>query len=1042
MKNTLLLGILIGGLFGLLEPLSAASSDSLLFNFESGDLQGWKVVDGKFDDLVCRRVFFHNQPDVPYNKQGKFFLSTLECSDGRPNDAMTGVIESPVFILTSGAVSFLIGGGDNADTYAALCMEQGEEVLTAHGDNSETMRRVEWDANPYIGQKLFLRVVDKNPGGWGHLTFDDFRAEGRIDAEASRMRFAEAERIQREKKRREWMAALTNGAASLRQAVADLSESFGKRYPKGRDYLTRLGEIEKKANQADFAEWEKINADFDSLRREALIANPLVTGQPILYVVRPQYLPDHHSTETMFQNGEINTASFRGGGALKTIDFGAGGIIETIADLPEGVARDPEIDFDAKKILFSMRRNQDDDYHIYEYDRQSGELRQLTFGSHLTDIDPIYTPTGQIVFVSTREPKYCQCNRHIMGNLFMMDADGSLIRQLGRNTLFEGHPSLMPDGRILYERWEYVDKHFGPAFGLWTVNPDGTNHAVYYGNNAWTPGAILDARIVPGTQQAIATFGSCHDRPWGAIAIIDRRFGLDGEAPVVRSWPEDIHEYLINHCDYKGGQGRNHPAGGQIDNFTRLPIKYEDPYPLSDKYFLCSRMIEGERMGLFLLDIFGNEILLHEEGAGCYDPMPLTPRPRPPVIPPRHNYADEDGYFYVANVYAGNGMEAVPRGAVKTLRIVEAPVKLFWTQPNWNLDATQAPAMNFNSTNNKRILGSVPVEADGSAYFAVPADVFVFFQLLDEKGMMIQSMRSGTMVQPGETAGCIGCHDNRLTTAENRGYPLALRRDPSRIESWYGPPREFNYLTEVQPVFDRYCIRCHDYGKEAGERLNLSGGLGLAFNNSYLELKTKSALRWFPDPAGAPKLLVKAVEDGPAEALPPYSWGSHRSRLADVLRGEHHGVQVDKESFDRVITWIDLNTPYYGSYASVYPNNAFGRSPLDDAHLEELRRLTGVNVGDISSELNGSQVDFSQPEYSRCLARLRDKNPADYEKALAIIHKGQEMLAKRPRMDQPDASLLEENLKKQEKYLVQIKTEAEVRRLLLNDKTIKSENKY
>ncbi len=811
---------------------------------------------------------------------------------------------------------------------------------------------------------------------------------------------------------------------SLRATVNDLMISFPHEYVKGEEFLSQLNQVEKNLDQDTF---ERIVESFQKLKEKALLANPLIREFPILYVVRPQYLSDHHSTATMFQTGEINTGSFRGGSALKTIHFGSGGVTRTLLEVPEGIVRDPEIDFDGMKVLFSMRRNIDDDYHLHEIDLHGTGLKQLTYGSGLSDIDPMYLPVGNIIFISTREPKYCQCNRHIMGNLFKMDANGAHIHQIGRNTLFEGHPCFMPDGRVLYDRWEYVDKHFGPAFGLWTVNPDGTNHILYYGNNAWSPGAILDARPIPDTQWVVATFGSCHDRPWGAIGIIDRRKGLDGTKPIIHSWPKDIASLLSNRRNYGEGKSRHHPAGGQIDNFKQLKIKYEDPYPLSDKYFLCSRTIEGERTGIFLIDVFGNELLLHTEGAGCFDPMPLSPRERPDEIVKRTDYAKKEGYFYIADVYVGSGMERVERGSVQSIRVAEAPVKLFWTQTNWNLDATQAPAMNFNCTNNKKIIGTAPVEPDGSAYFAAPSDTFLFFQLLDENGRAIQSMRSGTIVLPGETVGCVGCHEHRLTTAANQGYPLAMRRDPSELEPWYGPPpRDFNYLTEVQPVFDRYCISCHDYGKEAGEVLNLSGDLGLVFNTSYLELNIKSALRWFPDSPGAEKLLIKAVHDGPAEALPPYSWGSHRSRLVDVIRNQHQGIPLDQESIDRIVTWIDMNAPYYGSYASVYPENVFGRSPLNNQEIEALRKLTGIKVGDISTELKGSQVNFTRPEWSPCLASIKE-NPKQYETALAIIQRGKKRLEQKPRMDMPGAKLPASELAKLNKYNLQCESERDVR---------------
>ena len=254
--------------------------------------------------------------------------------------------------------------------------------------------------------------------------------------------------------------------------------------------------------------------------REALAANPLVSGQPIVFVCRHQYARDHHATETMFQNGEINTASYQGGGAIRVFDLANGGRVRTIVDAgPSGVARDPELSFDGTRILFSMRRSREDDYHVYEVDIDGNNLRQLTFGEMVADIDPAYLPDGQIVFSSTRDVKYCQCNRHISPNLFRMDADGRNMLQIGHNNLPELHASLLADGRVLYDRWEYVDRQFGPSYGLWTCNPDGTNHALYYGSNAWSPGADH-----PGPSDSGQPAGGLHFRllPRPAVGRADR----------------------------------------------------------------------------------------------------------------------------------------------------------------------------------------------------------------------------------------------------------------------------------------------------------------------------------------------------------------------------------------------------------------------------------------------------------------------------------------------------------------------------------------
>ncbi len=802
-------------------------------------------------------------------------------------------------------------------------------------------------------------------------------------------------------------AAGLPGAAALRAAIVDLTETFGDRYPQGGRYLDRLGELERAARDAAQPS-EALLARLETLRREALLANPLLTGQPILFVVRPQYKSDHHNTATMFQTGEINTGSFQGGACLKTLNLARGGEVKTLLELPEGIVRDPDVRFDGARILASVRRNRDDDYHVCELKADGTGLRQLTFGSGISDIDPIWLPDGRIMFVSTREPKYCMCNRHIMGNLFVMNADGSNLQQVGHSTLHEGHPTVTPDGRVLYDRWEYVDRNFGDAQGVWSVNPDGTNHAVYWGNNTNSPGGVLDTRVIPGTDRAVATFGSCHDRPWGAIAILDRRRGIDLKPPVVRTWPPEAIDLV---------------GVGNYDTFKKVRPKYEDPYPLSDKHFLCSGMTgKGEQMGLWLLDVFGNVLLVHAEAPGCFDPLPLAPRPRPPAVPPRIDLARAEGYFYLADVYVGTGMERVERGAVKYLRVVESPEKRTWTRPAWDGGTgQQAPGMAWNDFNNKRILGTVPVEPDGSAYLAVPADTFVYFQLLDQRGMMIQSMRSGTIVRPGETTGCVGCHESRRASIPPSGKRLAVLGAPSKLEPWHGPPRKFNYLTEVQPVFDEHCVACHDYETEGGEKLNLAGDLGLVFNTSYQELRSKG--------------YVRVPGAGPYQVLQPRSWGSHASPLVEVLL-EGHGdeeideqVDLDAEAFDRIVTWIDVNAPYYPDYASAYRDHLYGRSPLAPKQLGRLSKLVGLNLND---RKHSGQVNFTRPQFSPCLAHLPDESGPKYREALAIIESGRAILAQRPRADMPDFQLVGPvEIEQEAKYRARLEREASMREAIV-----------
>jgi len=334
--------------------------------------------------------------------------------------------------------------------------------------------------------------------------------------------------------------------------------------------------------------------------------------------------------------------------------------------------------------------------------------------------------------------------------------------------------------------------------------------------------------------------------------------------------------------------------------------------------------------------------------------------------------------------------------------------------------------MAWNDFNNKRVLGSVPVEPDGSAYFTVPADRFVYLQLLDQQGRMIQSMRSGTIVRPGETTGCIGCHENRRQTVSMNNRFAAMRRPPNKpkLEPWLAPARNFGYLAEVQPVFDRSCVSCHDYGKEAGKKLNLAGDLNSMFNTSYVELRSKG--------------YVRVVNAGPFTVQPPKSWGSHASRLAEVMLRGHgkpeidHEVKTTPEDIDRVLTWIDINAPYYPEYASgAYGRNAFGRCPLDNAELARLQQLT--DAPNLASSMTA--INFTRPELSPCLSGIADHDDPRYWEALKIIQSGKEKLTHTPRPDMPNFRLTDPTeIAQQRKYDALQKAEADARAAIIRKK--------
>ncbi len=757
---------------------------------------------------------------------------------------------------------------------------------------------------------------------------------------------------------------------------------------------------------------------FQNLQREILIKNELLP-QYLIFIVREQYKKDHHNTATIFQKGEINTASFTSGAELKKLDLKSGKA-ETILKSKNGIIRDPEISFDGNKIIFAYRKDINDDYHIYEINADGSNLTQLTFASGVSDIDPLYLPNKQIVFSSTRQPKYCMCNRHIMANLYRMNPDGSNVVQLGKSTLFEGHASLMNDGRVIYDRWEYVDRNFGDAQGLWTMNPDGTKHAIYYGNNMNSPGGIIDPRPIPGSNYILCIFGSCHDRPWGALTLLDRSKGVDGKESIVKIWPEESLDLV---------------GEGNWDTFMRLDVRYEDPFPLSEKYFLVSKSImlkkgnghhpEKEKMGIFLVDIFGNEILVHEDNKlSCFDPMPLSPRYRPNEIPTSRKFDASPGFFYVQNVYEGTHMDNIEPGSIKYLRVVESPEKRTYTQPAWNGQGQQAPGINWHNFENKRVLGTIPVEDDGSVYFEVQSGKYLYFQLLDEKRKMVQSMRSGVMVHPGETNGCVGCHEDRLSVPLNMNrMPMAMRRKPQKLSESDIENPIFSYTRDVQPIFDKNCVECHDFGKEAGEKLLLAGDRNPYFNASYIDLHLKKQ--------------IASVGGGPAEIQQAYSWGSHASNLVKILEDGHQDVSLSQVDMEMIYTWIDLNGIYYPEFESAYPDNPVGRSPLTFEQLKRLGDLTGINFEQLAGHQRklGPQISFERPELSPCLTKIKKKG-AVYQEALAIIQIGKKQLEEKPRADMEGFVPCDEHLVQLKKYMQRLEIEKANNEAVTEDKIL------
>ena len=975
---------------------------------------------------------------------GKYYLNTVQevPNAGSPyNEGYVGEFVSPKFMLNPDdpIITLQINGG-SANYVAVYNADSGEELAKVNPTKSWNFADATLDLTGKFneGDLLVLKIVDCTEKSWAWIGVDNIRGS---------FAFPEEKILTTITQVMDATGWYEEDFELLLTMIEDHLRIYSEEdYPEGEDLLkaviemqTAQSEMAIKGVKEDSDELNKWIEEMDALAHEIYVTNPVLGSGLMIFTVHYQYRVDHHNTHNMFPsyNGEISDKGyFTPGGAVKVLNLRTGEVTTLLEDA-DGLYRDLDISYDANKILLSYREDRNSTYNIVEYTLSADKLsitntKQLTSLSTADDMDPLYMPSGNIVFSSTRDPKYVMCNRHIAGNLYRMEADGANIVKITSSTLFERPSDVLPDGRILYDRWEYNDRDFGSAQGLWTVYEDGTKQDTYYGNNSPT-GAVIDAKAIPGTQKVIAVLSSTHDVAWGALAIIDRSEGVDGQDPVEKTWPANVIDKIGD-----PGDSLN------IDAYLGLSVKYEDPQPLSEDYFLASRMIDGkgQKMGIYLLDTYGNEILLYEDESdmSAFDATIIQTREEELETSSRRNYKDEVGAFFVQDVYEGTHMEGVERGSVVALRIVESVDKKYITQSSqWKGEGQQNPGVNWHSFEVKRVIGEVPVYEDGSAYFEVPQDVFVYFQLLDKDGKVIQSMRSGTLVQSGETTGCVGCHEDRRTapkTNTGQDTPMALKANivvidnPDYVEgsnlpktiavntpdvpqkriinfengtdslvdwndesefSEYTDLPTMNFLTEVQPIFTKNCLECHGYDKQEAN-LSLVPDKDVIFNAAYINLwvnRGKSGVMFGN--------LVGAVGGGGTSFYNAMSWGSYNSPLIDkIFNDENHKNLLTDAEKRRIAEWVDLNATYYGDYTTNYGYNDGSRSPLTAAE----RAALGDNRSMVWSGLTLASLEkaiyFDNPSKSPI---LKGKTGDEYTNALAIIQAGLDRLRINPDVD-------------------------------------------
>ena len=608
---------------------------------------------------------------------------------------------------------------------------------------------------------------------------------------------------------------------------------------------------------------------------------------------------------------------FRPGARLCRLDFDHGstvGRVSRVLDDPRGMIRDVDVSFDRQRLAFAWKKSDRlDDYHIYEWSLAQQTLRQLTFGLGRADYEPAYLPDGDLVFASTRPEQSVPCWWTEISNLYRMDGDGNYVRRLAIDQVHTLYPALGGDGRLTYTRWDYSDRGQNYPHPIFSMRPDGQDQRVYYGGNSWFPTSLLHTRGIPGSRKALSIAAGHHTLQQGKLVVLDTREGRD----------EGVGMHFI-------APKRDVPYE-RVDYAMQDGDLFRYPFPLSETEFLISyKPAHGvERFGLYWMNVDGEREWLHADPELDVARMVAVGH-KPPVssIPDTVDYTKATGTYYVRDVYRGVGLEGIARGTARTIRVVEleyraAGVGQTYNQGEGGGSLNSAPVAVANGTwDVKRILGDVDIHADGSALFEVPAMASIYLQVLDERGYVIQTTRSWDTLRPGETKGCIGCHEKQ--NANSHPYAddgsLAWKHGIQRLRPFYGPTRGFSFAREIQPILDARCVSCHDGSKPEqmdlrGEPID-DGNINLRhWTRSYLNLveaRRGEDGNWHAEPeTGLVSWISKMSR--PTE-LPPYFAGAAKSRLMPMLEAGHHGVSLTTEERHKLAAWMDLLVPFSGDY--------------------------------------------------------------------------------------------------------------------------------
>ena len=694
----------------------------------------------------------------------------------------------------------------------------------------------------------------------------------------------------------------------------------------GTNYETSIKNIKDKLTEDGYDEYAaKVNGSGEQGYLEACHWRRVTRMQPRAYWLKKIMYARHHNLGSMFigfteelkSDGVSGLGPWGNPASSKSTAYPKGTTNTAILLLeyddfypePEeiitdntGVLRDPCPSYDGKTLVYAHSKD-NDGYHIWDMNLETGEKRQLTdnLGDiSVSDMEPCVTPYGDIIFESSRCFQPVDCNTQLVSNLYIMNKNGKYMRRIAYDQVNTFYPTMMSDGSVMYTRWEYQDRNVSTVFGIFMMNPDGTRQTEFYGNQTENPATFNQARQIPGTMKCLATLGG-HQGPYaGDLAIVD--------ASIVRNGKEGVE--LI-------APRRTLGSTSGMDGVPDKNKLFQNPYPLDEKWFLISyRRSRSGKFNIYLMNPAGDrELIASDDKMSVSQPISLAKREIPPVTAFQADYTDDKAYCAVVDVGYGMAVQGVKREDVEKIRVIGMQYRVYPAFGNTGSFGYQmTPVGRYGcSWEAKWIVGECPVESDGSAAFEVPPRTPLFLQLIDKNGVCIQTMRSWMTLQPGERFECMGCHEDK-NAAPLTQTPKAVNAVPlTKFQNTDGQYGSYSWVDFVQPVLDKNCVKsgCHDAGHS---KLNLSGDKIVWSNNLSDNTNNNAYRNWHQSylNLSQDKYVHCNAILGSAAPVGPRKLGSPKSAVIDRLLGGHK--DVPKEAIEVIAAWIDLSIPHSGNY--------------------------------------------------------------------------------------------------------------------------------